>query len=308
MNYRCQRSAERLQRCLHTPHRLLRVVGAHDVLGARLIEQAGFDGIWASSLEIATSHGRVDDDASILTDIVPTARLLASHSRIPVIADGGTGADTPAQVAALVKAFQRAGVAAVSLEDGQRPKSNSLLPGAHPLAPVEEFCEKIRAARSASMNTRFVIIARVEALIAHAGMAEALWRARSYAAAGAEAILIHSRAHEPDEVLAFVETWNERVPLVVVPTTYHSVNVEDLTRTGKVRMVIYANQGMRAATKAMQWMLKTVMRDGTTQNLERHIATVDELLEHQNAFRSTDTKVLRGGRPSPATIARDEVR
>ena len=308
MNLPHRRYTGRLKRCLHSPHRLLRVVGAHDVLGARLIEQAGFDGIWASSLEIATSCGRVDDDASILTDIVPTARLLACRSRIPVIADGGTGADTPGEIAALVRAFERAGVAAVSLEDGQRPKSNSLLPGEHPLAPVDEFSAKIRAARTASRNPEFVIIARVEALIAHAGLAEALWRARSYAAAGADAILIHSKARTPDEIFAFVEVWNEPTPLVVVPTTYHSVTVEDLLRTGKVRMVIYANQGMRAAIRAMKWMLKTIMRDGTTQNLERHIATLDELFAFQHAFRPVNGEVPSAHRPSVAAAAQDKVR
>ena len=154
MNEQLQDRADELKRRLFSPHSLLRVVGAHNVLGAQLIEQAGFDALWAGSLEITTTCGRVDDDSSILTDILPIARLLASRSRLPVIADGGTGADTPQGIAMLVRALERAGVAAVSLEDGLRPKSNSLLPGEHPLASVDEFAEKISAPRTQPVRTR----------------------------------------------------------------------------------------------------------------------------------------------------------
>jgi phosphoenolpyruvate phosphomutase len=289
MNEQLRDRADDLKRRLYSPHDLLRVVGAHNVLGAQLIEQAGFDGLWAGSLEITTACGRVDDDSSILTDILPVARLLAGRSRLPVIADGGTGADTPQGIAMLVRALERAGVAAVSLEDGCRPKSNSLLPGEHPLASVDEFAEKINAAHAACETSSFTIIARVEALIAHAGLGEALWRARAYAAAGADAILIHSKARTPDEIMAFVEAWDEPVPLVVVPTTYYTMTVPDLRRTGKVRMVIYANQGIRAIMRAMKCMLETVMRDGSTERLERHLATLDEVFALQRQFGQADT-------------------
>jgi len=290
MNDQYRDCPDYLKRCLHAPQCLLRVVGVHDVLSARLIEQAGFDGLWASSLEITTACGRVDDDNSLLTDILPTAQTLASRSQLPVIADGGTGADTPEGIARLVRALERAGVAAVSLEDGRRPKGNSLLPGEHPLASVEEFTEKISAAHAACQTSSFVIIARVEALIAHAGLAEALWRARSYAAAGADAILIHSKARTPDEIFAFVEAWDDPVPLVVVPTTYYTVTVPELLRTGKVRMVIYANQGMRAMISALKWMLDTVIHDGGTERLERHIATLDEVFALQREFGQADDR------------------
>ena len=93
--------------------------------------------------------------------------------------------------------------------------------------------------------------------------------------------------------MAFVEAWDEPVPLVVVPTTYYTVTVPDLLRTGKVRMVIYANQGIRAIMNAMKWMLETVMRDGSTQRLERHLATLDEVFALQRQFGQADT-----GQPS----------
>jgi phosphoenolpyruvate phosphomutase len=216
-----------------------------------------------------------------------------------VIADGGTGADTPREIAVLVRALERAGVAAVSLEDGCRPKSNSLLPGEHPLASVEDFAEKISAAHAACETSSFAIIARVEALIARAGLGEALWRAHAYAAAGADAILIHSKARTPDEIMAFVEAWDEPVPLVVVPTTYYTVTVPDLLRTGKIRMVVYANQGIRTIMSAMKWMLNTVMRDGSTERVERHLAKLDDVFALQRHFGQADTgQPCRHGTPS----------
>ena len=130
-------------------------------------------------------------------------------------------------------------------------------------------------------------------------------RTRSYAAAGADAILIHSKANTPDEIFAFVEAWDEPVPLIVVPTTYYTVTVPDLLRTGKVRMVIYANQGIRAMISALKWMLETVMRDGGTDRLERHIATLDEVFALQREFGQADKG--RPGRDSEAMAAAQQL-
>ncbi len=270
---------------LNTPGRLLRVVGAHDALGAKLIEKTGFDGVWASSLEISTACGHVDDDTHILSDILPISRRMASCCRLPVVADCGTGGYLPEQIAHLVRSLESAGVAAVCLEDGRCPKSNSLLPGEHNLARASEFAHKIEVAKRASRSADFVVIARVEALVAGAGMTEALWRGREYVEAGADAILIHSKSDRPDEVLAFVDAWDEMTPLIVIPTTYPSVTVQDLLRTSKVSMVIYANQGMRVAIRAMRMLLESILEHGTTDHVETYMATLTEVFELQADFK-----------------------
>jgi phosphoenolpyruvate phosphomutase len=185
----------------------------------------------------------------------------------------------------LVRSLEQAEVAAISLEDARWPKSNSLLPGEHDLMPAREFARKIKAARRACRSAEFVVIARLEALVAGAGVAEALWRGREYVAAGADAILIHSRSATPDEVLAFVDAWDDPAPLVLIPTTYHAVTAKELLATGKVRMVIYANQGMRAAIRATKSLLASILDDGTTHHVEGRLATLAEVFEIQADFQ-----------------------
>jgi phosphoenolpyruvate phosphomutase len=260
-------------------------MGAHNALGARLIEEAGFDGVWASSLEIATACGHPDDDTHILSDVLPISQRMASCCRLPIVADCGTGGELSGEIAGLVRSLEDAGVAAVCLEDARRPKSNSLLPGEHHLAPTTEFARKIETAKRACRKAEFVVIARLEALIAGAGLTEALWRGREYVAAGADAILIHSKSDTPDEVLAFVDAWDDPTPLVLIPTTYHVVTADELLRSGKVRMVIYANQGMRAVIRAMKTLLASILEDGTTHHVEGRIATLAEVFEIQADFQ-----------------------
>lgn len=288
MKHRIRVLPTRLKHCLHSANSLVRLVGAHNALGAVLIEQSGFDGVWASSLEIATSLCQKDDDHLILTDVLSASSRMASCCHLPVVVDCGTGGDLAEDVADLVCAFERAGVAGVCLEDGGRPKRNSLLPGEHDLMPADQFAKKIETARRACYDPDFVLIARVEALIAHAGMGEALDRARRYAAAGADAILIHSRSDTPDEIFAFVELWDEPVPLVVIPTSYPAITVDDLRRTGKVRMVIYANQGMRAAIRAVNQVLRSIRQQGTAEHVETRIASLAEVFALQAGFARED--------------------
>ncbi len=277
--------ASGLKRRLNTPGGLLRVMGAHNALGARLIEKAGFDAVWASSLEINTACGHVDDDTHILSDVLPISQHMASCCRLPMIADCGTGGELSGEIGRLVRSFEQAQVAAISLEDACWPKSNSLLPGEHNLMPTREFVRKIKAVKRASRRAEFVVIARLEALVAGAGVAEALWRGREYVAAGADAILIHSKSPTPDEVLAFVDAWDDPAPLILIPTTYHAVTAKELLTTGKVRMVIYANQGMRAAIRATKTLLASILDDGTTHGVEGRLATLAEVFEIQADFR-----------------------
>ena len=277
--------SESLRSILDTPGRLIRLAGGHNALGATLIETAGFEGVWASSLEISTACGRPDTDAVTMAGVLPAAASMAAAVAIPVVADCGTGRPTCGGVSRMVRAFERAGVAGISMEDAGFPKRNSLLPGEHDLAPVGEFAAKIAAAKQARRRPDFVVIARVEALIAGAGLSEALWRAREYALAGADAILIHSKAKTPDEIVAFIEAWDGDLPLVLVPTTYHTLSVREMLATRKVKMVIYANQAMRAAVCAMKRVLGEILDHGTAHHAERWIAPLDRLFEIQDAFK-----------------------
>jgi phosphoenolpyruvate phosphomutase len=112
-------------------------------------------------------------------------------------------------------------IAGVCIEDKLFPKTNSFIGEAQPLAEIEEFCGKIKAGKDSQLDDDFSLIARIEALIAGWGLDEALRRAEAYHAAGADAILIHSKLATADEILTFKRDWGDRCPVVIVPTMYY---------------------------------------------------------------------------------------
>jgi phosphoenolpyruvate phosphomutase len=141
---------------------------------------------------------------------------------------------------------------------------------------VEEHCGKIRAAKRAQRSADFMVISRTEALIAGWGMEEALRRAAAYADAGADAILIHSKAPTAVEVTEFARRWSRDIPLVVVPTTYASTPLQVLEAAG-FKMIIFANHPIRAAITAMKETLALLRREGTASLLDPRIASLEEV-------------------------------
>src|SRR5262249_16690675 len=144
-----------------------------------------------------------------------------------------------------VTEFERAGAAGVCIEDNEFPKRCSFYAGVRrDLVLPEEHARKVEAAVTARRNPEFAVIARTEALIAGLGLDEALLRARLYADAGADAVLVHSKAGTFDELADFARRWDRATPLVAVPTTYPDVSPETLARSG-FRLAIFANQPLR---------------------------------------------------------------
>ena len=260
---------------------IIRVAGAHNALGARVAERAGFDGVWASSLEACASRGLPDTAVVTLRLCLDWAAALAKAVAIPVIADCDTGFGGAAAAAEMARRFEAAGVAAVCIEDQHAAKINSLAAGPRALVPVEVFAAKLRAAKAAQRTTDFMVIARTEALIAGLDVPEALHRADAYANAGADAILVHSKARTVLPVAEFLSAWTRRVPVVVVPTTYPDCTAAEFERMG-AQIVIYANHGMRAAIRAMEQTFAAILRDGCTGQLESHIASVQNIFDLQD--------------------------
>jgi phosphoenolpyruvate phosphomutase len=256
------------------------VIGSHNALTAKLGEQAGFDGLWASGFEISTIHGVPDANILTMTEFLQAAEEMSRVVQIPVIADCDTGFGNSNNVAHMVRKYEAAGIAAVSIEDKKFPKVNSFIPGRQELAPIGEFVGKIMAAKSAQKDPDFMIIARVEALISGWGLEEALRRANTYAEAGADAILMHSKAKTADELAAFFKAWDRSIPVVVVPTTYYASTGRELAAMG-AKVVIYANQGLRAATTAIQSTFRDILEADGTATVEGTIAPMAELFELQ---------------------------
>jgi phosphoenolpyruvate phosphomutase len=276
--------------------KLTKIVGAHNGLSAKLVERAGFDGVWASGLEISASYGIPDASLISMYQFLEAARSMNEVIDIPVVADCDTGYGNAMNVMYMVKRYEEAGIAAVSIEEKKFPKDNSLLAaGRQELLRVEEFEGKIEAAKAAQKSSDFMVIARVEALIAGWGQEEAQMRAHRYAEAGADAILIHSKSAQPAEIIEFVSNWDLDVPLVLVPTNYPSLREKDIEALGNVKMVIYANHGLRAAIKAMETIFAKIKRDGGIYELTNMIDPVSHVFEVQGVpqMKERERKFLK---------------
>jgi phosphoenolpyruvate phosphomutase len=252
------------------------LAGAHDALSARLVEEAGFDGVWASGFEISASRGVPDASLLTMTEMLEAARHMNAAVALPIIADCDSGFGNAINTIHMMRAYEQLGVAAVCIEDAPFPKRCSLYEDqGRALAPLDEHALKIRAACEAR-RAETVVIARTEAMIARLGLDEALARSHAYAQAGADCILVHSNRRTPDEVLAFARAWHEPVPLVAVPTTYGEIHVDELWAAG-FRMVIYANHGLRAAIRATRETLRCLRTSGVAASAEPGIAPLAEV-------------------------------
>lgn len=258
----------------------IRIAGAHHALGAKLIEKNAFDGVWASGLEISTAHGVPDANILTMTENLEAAQAMNDACSLPVICDCDTGYGNASNVIHMVKKYDAAGLAAVVIEDKRFPKVNSFVPGRQELASVQEFMGKLEAAANARREDGILVFARIEALIAGWGMEEALRRADAYAEAGADGIVIHSKATTPDEVYTFRKRWAGNLPLVVIPTTYFDVPFEDFAAHG-FQMVIYANHGLRASIRAMDQTFARIHATGSTAAVEKDIVSLKEVFQLQ---------------------------
>lgn len=271
-------------------------VGARDALEAKLIERAGFDLVWSSSLGVSASYAIPDASLISMKQYLEAARSMNEVINIPVIADCDTGYGNANNVIYAVKLFEEAGIAGMSIEDKKFPKDNSLLAGGRQeLAPVEEFAGKIMAAKDTQKSEDFVVIARVEALIAGWDQEEALRRAHCYVEAGADCILIHSKSKTPDEIVKFVKSWDGAAPLVLVPTTYPSLTEKEIKAMGKVKIVIYANQPMRAAIQAQELLLEEIKKAGGIYTIDEMMVPVSRVFELQGVpqMKENEKKYLR---------------
>ena len=276
--------------------RLVTLMAAHNPLSARLAEEAGFDGIWASGFELSAAYGVPDASLLSYTTHLDMTRAMIEQVAVPLVADLDTGYGNAINAGHVVGAYARAGAAAVVLEDKTFPKDTSLLPGGRQeLVRLDEFQGKIEAARAAGAGHDLVVIARTEALIADLGLDEGLKRGAAYAEAGADLVLIHSKKKTPDEIVAFAQRWPGNVPLVIVPTAYPELTEAKVRALGKISIVIYANHAVRAAVGAMREVFSAIRRDGGIHEVEHRIATVDDIFELQRvpAMKAAEAKYLR---------------
>jgi len=254
---------------------------AHSGLAARIVEEAGFKGIWGSGLSISASLGVRDSNEASWTQVLDVLEYMSDATTVPILLDADTGYGNFNNARRLIGKLEERGIAGACMEDKLFPKTNSLLDGrAQPLADIDEFALKIKACKDSQKDPDFQIVARVEAFIAGWGLDAALERSHAYAEAGADAILMHSKLANPSEIKLFMENWNNKTPVIIVPTKYYTTPTNDFRDWG-VSTIIWANHNVRASVKAIQDTCATIYNEQSLVNVEPNVVSVKEIFRLQ---------------------------
>jgi len=257
------------------------IMEAHNGLSAKIVEETGFKGIWASGLSISASLGVRDNNEASWTQVVDLLEFMSDATSIPILLDGDTGYGNFNNTIRLVRKLEQRDIAGVCLEDKIFPKTNSFLSGSKQrLACINEFSNKIRAAKDTQRNDDFVVVARVESFIAGLGLKESLERAEAYRLAGADAILIHSKKSTSSEIDIFAKEWADRHPLVIVPTKYYKEPTQQF-RDAKISLIIWANHNLRSSITSMQNTAAKLFKSETLVGIEGTVASMDEVFRLQ---------------------------
>lgn len=270
---------------------VVRILEAHDGLCGLIIEnievQKGdkrevFDGMWSSSLTDSTSKGKPDIEAVDLTTRLQDLNNILECTTKPIIFDGDTGGKIEHFVFT-VRTLERHGISAVIIEDKVGLKKNSLF-GTEAIQTqdtIENFCNKIKAGKAAQVTKDFMIIARIESLIAGKPISDALERAYAYVQAGADGIMIHSKDKSGEDIKGFCQIFRKtyaHIPIVVVPTTYDHIHESELHAWG-ANIIIYANHLLRAAYPAMMNVAKTILENERAEEVRNYCMPIKEILE-----------------------------
>ena len=280
----------RLRRLIHSKP-IVKILEVHNALCGLIAEnttedrngsRVTFDGVWSSSLTDSTAKGKPDIEAIDTTSRINIVNEVFEVTTKPMIFDADTGGKIE-HFEFTVKSLDRVGVSAVVIEDKTGLKKNSLFGNnvTQTQDSVENFCNKIQRGKASQISDDFMIIARIESLILEAGMSDALVRAEAYIEAGADGIMIHSRHQDPGEIMEFMKKFraiDEYTPVVVVPTSFNSVTVEEFEKMG-VNVVITANHMLRAAYPAMLKVAKSILKNGRSLEAEPDCMSIKEILE-----------------------------
>ncbi len=247
--------------------------------------QREFDAIWESSLTDSASKGHPDIEVVSFDSRLQSINEILAVTHKPMIVDGDTGGDAN-NFEYMVTKLERAGVSAVIIEDKVFPKRNSLEPGVQQMLQEPEiFSQKIQRGKSAQISTDFMIIARLESLIAGKSVDDALFRAQIYLEAGADGVMIHSKEKDPAQIMEFTKRYqkmtqkiNCKKPMVCVPTTYNTLTEDELRAAG-FSIVIYANHLLRSANKAMEETARTILLNQRSFEVDPICSPVREIFQ-----------------------------
>ena len=270
---------------------IVRILEAHSGISGLIVEKTKvlkgnkvkrFDGIWISSLTDSTAKGKPDTELVDLTSRLNTINDILEVTTKPIILDGDTGGKVEHFVYT-VKTIERLGVSAIIIEDKVGLKKNSLF-GTDAIQiqdSIENFSNKIKAGRAARVTNDFMVIARIESLIAGAGMDDAIERAKAYTKAGADAIMIHSKEKSGEEIKNFClkyRSFEKTTPLVIVPSSYNHIT-EDVFESWGANVVIYANHLLRSSYPFMQKTAESILFNERSKEADKYCMPIKEILE-----------------------------
>jgi phosphoenolpyruvate mutase len=268
----------------------IRILESHSALSSMIIENVNinkngkllqFDGIWSSSLTDSTLKGKPDNQSVDYSQRVNSLNDTIDTSLKPIIFDGDNGGRLE-HLIYLVKNLEKIGVSALVLEDKKGLKMNSLFQDQSKASQdsIIEFSKKIKAVVNSRISRDFMIIARIESLILGKSIKEALHRAEKYSAAGADAILIHSKEKVPKEIFQFAKLFKKSKfykPMVAIPSTYSKTYEKELIKHD-FKIVIYANHLLRASYKAMHETARKILINQRAFEVEKNITSINEII------------------------------
>jgi phosphoenolpyruvate phosphomutase len=270
--------------------KIVRILESHSPLSGLIAEnvkfQRGnkteqFDGMWSSSLTDSSLKGKPDNQSLDFSSRFNGLGDLFDVTTKPLIFDADNGGRLE-HLPFTVRTLERLGVSAIMIEDKIGLKKNSLFrdqSGAKQDS-IKDFCKKIDLIKKTRNSKDFLIGARIESFILGKGLQDGLKRAKAYSAAGADLILIHSKENTPKEIFSFSKVFRKTryfKPLVSVPSTYSRTTESMLIKNG-FKIVIYANQMLRASYPAMENVAKTILKNQRSFELEKKISSVKEVI------------------------------
>ena len=279
-----------LKRCMSTK-KLSRFIEAHSPISALIAEKAKqeingkvnyFDGFWSSSLTDSSLMGKPDIEILDISHRLTNINNIFEVTTKPLIMDIDTGGKIE-HLKINVRSMERLGISAMIMEDKTGLKKNSLHEDTsnQQQESIEIFSEKIKSVKLFQSSDDFMVIARIESFILKKGIEDALNRARSYVAAGADAIMIHSKSKTPDEIFSFSNKFRSEfpyTPLVCVPSSYSGVKESDLENNG-FNIVIYANQLFRAAYPAMVKTANSILVNERAAEIEKELTSIKDMMD-----------------------------
>jgi len=270
---------------------IIRVIEAHSGLSGMIVEnvsfgekneQKEFDAVWISSLTQSAIKGKSDNGYLDISSRIDTLLDILDVTTKPIIFDGDNGGPIEHFIET-VKKLESLGISAITIEDKTGLKRNSLFGTLvkQEQDSIEAFSEKIKAGKSVQFTDVFMIFARIESLILKNGLEDAIARAKSYIEAGADGIVIHSNSTSFDEVEEFTNIYNtfpNRKPLIVIPSTYSYIS-EDVLKNKNINMVIYANHLLRAAYPVMVKTAQSILKNGRAKEAsEEFCMSINEII------------------------------